>query len=349
VAVKAPESRPRYALAMRLLLQQTARLRRALSIAVVATMVAAGCGSSGPSASTAPSSTAAGACATAPDPGTPEGWTRPATEPSVIPVFINTTGELTCGSNRFLFSFIDTNTNLPVGAPDRTATVSVYNLGRNPGKPTATVTPGFVWAIEGERGVYVAEIDFPEAGIWGFEFTTQAPGGPSETIRATYQISASTTVVRVGQRAPSTKTPVASDVGGDIKKISTDTKPDPAFYTLSEDEALARHQPFVIAFATPKFCKTAQCGPTLDRLKPFASKYPSVTFIHAEPYQLKVDGDQLQPVLTGGQLTPTSAVDKWGLVSEPWVFVVDRNGVVRGSFELIFSDEELTAALDAVK
>jgi hypothetical protein len=31
------------------------------------------------------------------------------------------------------------------------------------------------------------------------------------------------------------------------------------------------------------------------------------------------------------------------------VFVVDRDGVVRGSFELIFSDAELTASLDAVR
>jgi hypothetical protein len=324
-------------------------LPRVAAFVVVGALVTA-CGGTGPSASSAASTTAAaGACATAPDPGTPEGWTRPSTPPSVIPVFINTTGELTCGSNRFLFSFLDAKTNLPIGAPDRSATVSVFNLARDPAKPAATLTPEFIWAIEGERGVYVTNVEFPEAGIWGFEFTTEAPGSPSETIRATYQISPSTTVVRVGDKAPSTKTPVASDVGGDLKKISTDTKPDPAFYKVSADEALAKHEPFVIAFATPKFCRTAQCGPTLDRLKPFASKYPSVTFIHAEPYQLKVEGTQLQPVLTGGQLTPTDAVDKWGLVSEPWVFVVDRTGVVRGSFELIFSDEELTAALDAVK
>ena len=315
-------------------------------------LLVAACGGSGPScASVPPSSIApAGACATAPDPGqTPEGWTRPSTAPSVIPVFINTSGELTCGSNRFLFSFLDARTNLPIGAPDRTATVAVYNLGRDLTKPVETLQPQFVWAIEGERGVYVANAEFSEAGRWGFEFTTQAPGSARETIRATSDIRASTTVVRVGDKAPSTKTPVASDVGGDPKKISTDTKPEPAFYKTSADQALAKHEPFVIAFATPRFCKTAQCGPTLDRLKPFASKYPSVTFIHVEPYELKVEGNQLQPVLTNGQLTPTDVVDKWGLVSEPWVFVVDRDGVVRGSFELIFSDEELTKALDAVK
>jgi hypothetical protein len=316
-----------------------------------ATLVACGNSNTASPPGSGPSSSAAssGGCPTAADPGLPPGWTRPSTPPSVDPVFINIGGELTCGVNRFLFSFVDHKTNAPVGAPDRTVTVSVFDLARDPNKPTTTVTPSFVWAIEGERGVYVANVEFSEAGVWGFEFKTAAPGSPSETIRATYNISPSTGVIRVGEKAPATKTPTAADVGGALNKISTDTKPDAAFYKSSVDEAVAKHQPFVLVFATPRFCQTAQCGPTLDRLKPFAAKYPSVTFIHVEPYKLTFDGTRLQPVLTGGQLTPTEAVDKWGLLSEPWVFVVDRDGVVRGSFELIFSDEELTKAVDAVK
>ena len=31
------------------------------------------------------------------------------------------------------------------------------------------------------------------------------------------------------------------------------------------------------------------------------------------------------------------------------MFVVDREGIVQGAFELIFGDAELTATLDAVK
>jgi hypothetical protein len=167
----------------------------------------------------------------------------------------------------------------------------------------------------------------------------------------TFQVSATSPVVRVGQPAPATKTPTAADVGGDLAKISTDTKPDPALYRTSEDEALAKHQPFLIAFATPKFCQSAQCGPTLDRLKPFVAKYPSVAFIHVEPYQLELKDGQLQPVLTGNppNLTPADVTNRWGLLSEPWIFVVDRDGIVRGSFALIFSDAELSTALDKVK
>ena len=35
----------------------------------------------------------------------------------------------------------------------------------------------------------------------------------------------------------------------------------------------------MVVFATPKFCVTQACGPTLDRLKPIAGDYPDVTFI----------------------------------------------------------------------
>jgi hypothetical protein len=119
---------------------------------------------------------------------------------------------------------------------------------------------------------------------------------------------------------------------------------------VSESDALAQHKPFVMVFATPKFCVSAQCGPTLDRIKPFAAKYPGVAFIHVEPYKLSYGNGSLQAVLDEQQnLITTDVTNTWGLLSEPWVFVVDRSGTVRASFELIFSDQELTAALDAVK
>jgi hypothetical protein len=309
--------------------------------------IVAGCANGAPATTPA----ASGSCPSAPDAGTAAGWGPPSTAPSVLPYLINTSGEMTCGPNRLLFVFLDPTTNAPIADPKRTAKIALYDLGRDPSKPTATVDTTFVWAIENERGNYIANVEFPEAGIWGAEITTGAASASPETVRMTFQVSATSPVVRVGQPAPATKTPTAADVGGDLAKISTDTKPDPALYQTSADEALAKHQPFLIAFATPKFCQSAQCGPTLDRLKPFVAKYPSVAFIHVEPYQLELKDGQLQPVLTGNppNLTPADVTNRWGLLSEPWVFVVDRDGIVRGSFALIFSDAELTAALDKVK
>ena len=159
-----------------------------------------------------------------------------------------------------------------------------------------------------------------------------------------------TQVVFPGDPAPSVVTPTLSDVGGDVAKISSDPKPVPAFYRTSEADALAAKKPFVLIFATPKFCQTATCGPTLDKLKPIATAHPEMTFINVEPYQLKFDNGSLQPVLSAdNQLIPVQATTAFKLQSEPYVFVVGPDGKVSSSFELVFSPEELDAAIKAVE
>jgi hypothetical protein len=74
-----------------------------------------------------------------------------------------------------------------------------------------------------------------------------------------------------------------------------------------------------------------------------------VTFINVEPYQLQdVDG-QLQPVLdANGQLQATDVTNAYGLYTEPWIFAVDGDGIVRDSFELIASDQEIQDAIATI-
>jgi hypothetical protein len=270
-------------------------------------------------------------------------WGPPATSPKLIPYLV--TNYVACGKARILFLYLDAGNNVR-SAPDRTATVSFYDLGRDPGKAVATATGAFDWTIQDERGMYILDVDLPEAGTWGAEFTTEAPGSPAETVRLTFDVHDSSPTVAVGDKAPATRTPTLADVGGDPKRISTDTHPDPGFYETSVADAITQHKPFVLVFATPKFCTSAQCGPTLDRLKPIAAAHPDITFINVEPYQLQdVDG-QLQPVLdANGGLQATDATNQWGLLTEPWIFAVDRDGIVRGSYEVAVSDAELDAVL----
>jgi hypothetical protein len=160
----------------------------------------------------------------------------------------------------------------------------------------------------------------------------------------------STPTVQVGDPAPASDTPTLTDVDGDLARISTDEEPVPAFYETSVAEALGAHDPFVLAFATPKFCTSAQCGPTLDAIKPIAEAHPDVTFINVEPYVLEFTDGQLQPVLDdAGQLQAAPTTNEWGLLSEPWIFVVDNDGIVRGSFEGVVGEAELERTLAEVE
>lgn len=315
--------------------------------ALVAACSAAGPGSSSPSDTTpsgAPPSISAGApCATSAAPTDISAWGPPATSPTLIPLLV--TNYVSCGRARILFLYLDASSNV-ASAPNRSASVSFYDLGRDPNKVVATADGAFVWTIQDERGMYVLDVDLPEAGTWGAEFSTQAPGSAPESVRLTFEVHENSPTVAVGAQAPASVTPTLADVGGDVKKISTDTQPDPDFYSTSVADALAQHKPFVLVFATPKFCASAQCGPTLDRLKPVAAAHKDVTFINVEPYKLQVVDGQLQPVLdASGGLQATDATNQWGLLTEPWIFAVDRSGIVRGSYEVAISDAELESVL----
>jgi hypothetical protein len=322
------------------------------ALLVVAGLVLGGCAAirSGPSDNPSPIVAGTSACKSAPDPGTLPDWKPPSTTPPIYPLIIANPGELTCGKNRLIFTFVDAKNNV-LSKPSLNVTVALFNLGRSPSTPIDTVAGTFVWAIQDVRGIYIANVNFQEAGVYGAEFTAVAAGSSDKTtVRATFSVDTTSPTVQVGEVAPSTKTPTAADANGDLHTISTDPTPDPAFYKVSEDAALAAHQPMVVIFATPKFCTSSQCGPTLDRIKPFAAKYPSIAFIHVEPYELKLQDGQLQAVLDAqNNLVSNAITTAWGLTGEPWVFVVDKTGTITASLELIFSDAELTAALNAVK
>lgn len=324
--------------------------RRLFALALVAALAISACSGAG-GGSAAPSGSAA-ACATspAPDAAATEAWSPTAQDPSVFPQIINPAGTITCGATRLMFSFLD-DANTPVAAPDRTVELALYDLGADPEAAVQTIEATFVWAIEDAVGVYIANADFPTAGTWGAEFRTATPETPLETIRVQFDVQPEGLGIGVGDAAPASDTPTLADVDGDVSRISTDPEPVEAFYETSVAEALAAKEPFVLAFATPKFCVSAQCGPTLDRLKPIAAAHPDVTVINVEPYELEYVDGGLQAVLTGDppNLTPAASATEWGLAAEPWIFVVDRNGTVTASLMLIFDDAELEAAIAAVE
>jgi len=277
------------------------------------------------------------------------GWPMPgqATTTSFIPVLAS--AENVVGNDRFLLTLVDRD-NRPIASPDRAVTLKFYDLAADAASPTETVAADFVWAIEGERGFYVATATFDRAGEWGVEVNVSQSGAAPEAARVRFEVQEKGTTVAVGERAPSVATPTLADVGGDPSKLSTDPKPDPDLYRTSVATALEAHEPFVLVFATPAFCQSRVCGPTLETVKRVKAGEAGMTFINVEPYTLEWKGGSLQPVLdANGQLSPVPAVNAYGLLVEPWIFVVDREGVVRASFEAVVSQKELRAAIDAVK
>jgi hypothetical protein len=74
-----------------------------------------------------------------------------------------------------------------------------------------------------------------------------------------------------------------------------------------------------------------------------------MTFINVEPYKLEFTNGQLQPVMTGSDLTPVEATLAFKLSTEPYVFVVGADGKVSASFELVFAPSEIETAIQQVE
>lgn len=253
-------------------------------------------------------------------------------EPFVVVASSN--GSIGIGEQRVLFALVDPETDEFLASPDREATVTIRDEN---GSPLDTYPMEFIWTVPDVRGLYVAHVDIPEAAT--YQATIDAEGmataGP-----AGFVAFDDPPLIEPGEEAPASETRTSADFP-DLSVITSDPEPDPAMYESSVASAVASGAPSVIVFATPAFCASQTCGPLLDQVKALRPDYPGVDFVHVEIYEdLQVSSPE--------ELTVVPATDEWGLPSEPWVFVVDPSGVVTSAFEGAASDDELTAAIDAV-
>jgi hypothetical protein len=243
-------------------------------------------------------------------------------------------GSIGLGEQRILFALIDPETNEFLASPDREATVTIRDEN---GSPIETYPLEFLWTIPDVRGLYVARVDIPEAAT--YQATIEAEG-LAEAGPAGFVAYEDPPLIEPGQEAPASETRTSADFP-DLSVISSDPEPDPAMYESSVGDAVTSGRPSVIVFATPAFCASQACGPLLDQVKALRPAHEGVEFVHVEIYEdLQVESAE--------DLTVVPATSEWGLPSEPWVFVVDSEGVVSAAFEGAATDEELSAAIEAV-
>lgn len=295
------------------------RLTRLLPLAMCLAIAASACGASD---SPRPGPNAA---------ASPGGFDQPYDDVEAYPVFVSS--EIVVGLNRFLLALNDSQ-DAPISSPEVDVDIAFFDLARSETEPAFETETDFVWTIKPVVGLYVANVEFDSAGKWGAELTVNG-NGITETVRGSFEVRAQPITVGLGEQAPATDTPTSSDVKK-LSEISTDEHPDPRFYRLSIADALKEERPFVVVFATPKFCTSEVCGPTLDIVKNVARGFPELTFIHVEVYENLDDPSNLQPV---------KAVREWQLPSEPWVFVVDARGRVVAKYEGTVAAEELRPQL----
>ena len=142
----------------------------------------------------------------------------------------------------------------------------------------------------------------------------------------------------VGDKAIASRTPTLASAHGDVASLTTANPPDLSLLRYSVADSLAVHAPFVLAFATPKFCTSRTCGPEVDVVQAVQKRFSGsgIRFIHVEIYQ------DNNPAAGFNRW-----VKEWRLPSEPFVFLVGRDGRIKARFEGSVSTAELAAAVRA--
>ncbi len=115
---------------------------------------------------------------------------------------------------------------------------------------------------------------------------------------------------KVGMTVPSLRTKTLADVGGDLSRITSYRYPDKRMYQYSLDDALAKGQVMVLAFATPGHC--TQCDKHLQMLKGVMDKYEGkVLFLHMDQYQ------------------NPEAFNALTVIGDPWTYIIDGKNTIR--------------------
>ncbi len=240
--------------------------------------------------------------------------------------------ELALGRNRFAIGLIDAQ-NQPVTSGQ--VHIEFFKIDRQTAEKRSEADAVFRALELQNKGIWVAPTNFDVIGPWGGQVTVTPTDGPPKVARLNFDVRERFSAPGYGDPAPRSASLTLPDVGGDASRLCTN-QPPCGLHDLSIADALQPAQkPLVVAFATPAFCTSALCGPELGTVLKLRDGYADrVNFVHVEIYQYPFE-----------QQKTAKTVDEWHLPSEPWVFMVDRDGVVRDRFEGSAPLDELEPAL----
>jgi hypothetical protein len=214
------------------------------------------------------------------------------------------------------------------------ATISFTAKGGRPGPPLPAQYRSD--GLPDEHGVYTVEAVFATPGVWTGDIEVDG-----QDVEMFFQVADQPTAPTVGTPAPVVPSPTVADpLGTDPLCTRTDANNDPApcdLHTQNLADITGRGRPLAVMFATPARCQSQFCGPVLDQLLSLQPEYQDrVDMVHVEIYQ----SDR------GTALVPT--LDGWGLMSEPWIFVIDGAGTIQGRLDGAFSTSEIRELLNRV-
>jgi hypothetical protein len=320
----------------------TSRLGGVTAVAVLVAFAALAACSSGAATETPPASpTAVGSTSVSPTPASTETAQTPEVQRLQLVIAVS---DLAVGpGNRLAFALIGPEG--PIKLPS--AAAQLVFLGGGRGQSMVVNAVFRPWPV-GLGGLYSASVDFERAGDWGMEVRVFLPGGVIGVGRTQLSVATAGSAPALGVRPPASRNKTSADFtdpedASELAKITSSEVPDPDLYRMTVAEALDSGLPSIVSFATPAFCQTATCGPQVEVITALKERHSGqANFIHIEVY----DSPDKLTDLSRARLVPQMA--EWGLLTEPYTFVLDGEGRVAAKFEGFVNEDELAEALAAV-
>jgi hypothetical protein len=256
------------------------------------------------------------------------------------------TSVFTVGEGRLAFGMIDDQGQFVYGP-------TVVYVAPTPDEPAEGpfVAPADVLVTQGRyrsrqaaeesdpfAAVYQADVRFDRKGQWAVLAVTRSG---NTFVAAPSQVQVNTKkadpIPDVGERAPEVATDTLESVKGDEDLL--DTRVPPSDMHQESFDAVVGKKPVALLFATPQLCQSRVCGPVTDVALQLKAEYGDrMEFIHQEVY---VDNDP--------QAGLREPLRSFQLPTEPWLFVVDADGMItarlEGSFGLKAFEDAVNTAL----
>ncbi|MGI9602910.1 MAG: hypothetical protein ACR2QE_13575 [Acidimicrobiales bacterium] len=141
----------------------------------------------------------------------------------------------------------------------------------------------------------------------------------------------------LGDDLPVAPTPTFDDDLGFDLICTRDPEPCP-FHDVTLEAALAAG-PVALLLATPAFCQTDTCGPSVDLMMDIAPDFADITIVHAEVYT--------EPPADGSlPLAPLPVQYEMGW--EPALWVTDASGLIVAERHWAMGSDDIRAALETV-
>jgi hypothetical protein len=237
---------------------------------------------------------------------------------------------LTTGSGAFVYAptalYISKDPNSPAKGPflapaDPLTVPPQYRSKQNTG-------PGGIQAI------YATDLPLPHAGTYTVLALTRTAKGLIGA-PGVVAVAASSPIPQVGQRPPNIATDTAASTHGDVSLLTTRTPPE-NMHSVSLNQVLGK-RPVALLFSTPQLCISKVCGPVTDIAVQLQHQFgDKITFIHQEVYVNNQPTKGLRPQLKA-----------FHLQTEPWLFTINRQGIITGRLEGSFGVNAFTQAVES--